>query len=162
MNTGYVKLADPGLPIPISAEFRKSEYCAPELIPPGSGPPQFPSDFYGLGVLIYEMLTGMPAFFDPDPERLQVMVTDGVLRFPGHVSKEARDLVSKLMARNIRVRLAHVEMTKTHSFFGSVDWNMLETKQVKPEWIPDSSDQIFKVIEEVEDVASRNLSKYVL
>ncbi|MFV9504539.1 MAG: protein kinase domain-containing protein [Oscillochloridaceae bacterium umkhey_bin13] len=37
------------------------DYTAPELAPPVNGPPGYPADVYGLGLISYEMLAGHPA-----------------------------------------------------------------------------------------------------
>lgn len=50
-------------------------------------------DWYLLGVLFYEMLTGMPPFFDENREKLFKNIKEGDLKIPNYVSPEAVNLL---------------------------------------------------------------------
>ena len=58
------------------------EYLAPEILRrSGHGKP---SDWWSLGALLYEMLTGMPPFYSRDRDRLFDKILHSKLRFPNY------------------------------------------------------------------------------
>ena len=54
-------------------------------------------DWWTLGILIYEMLSSYPPFYDEDPMKTYAKIMHGKIAFPSHFSKEAIDLVKKLL-----------------------------------------------------------------
>jgi serine/threonine protein kinase len=94
------------------------------------------ADWYQLGVLLYEMLTGAPPYFSPIREVMLKSIEKGKLTFPKWVSEVARDLISKLMIRDTKTRLGSgengVEEIKNHPFFQGIDWNDVLLRKLKP------------------------------
>ncbi|KAL1923623.1 uncharacterized protein VTP21DRAFT_8603 [Calcarisporiella thermophila] len=115
------------------------EYLAPEIITTkGYGKA---ADFYALGVLIFEMLAGHPPYHDPDPMRLyEKIVAAKRPRFPSHFDGAAKDLIKRLLAKDLSKRLGNLkggcEDVKRHKWFESVDWGKLVRKEVTPPYIP--------------------------
>lgn len=62
-------------------------------------------DIWGLGVLLYEFLCGKPPFEDTDERQTYKRIRSGNIYFPPHISKEAKDLISKMLAKNPDHRL---------------------------------------------------------
>jgi serine/threonine protein kinase len=57
-------------------------------------------DFYSLGALLFEMLTGLPPLYDEDRVKIydKLLTVEPVI--PESLSQEARDLISKLLKKN--------------------------------------------------------------
>ncbi len=80
-------------------------YMAPEHF---EGRTTFASDIYSIGVMIYEMVTGVLPFFDLNPNRIEEMVARGrftppILKNRG-VGKAFNDIIVKAMARDLSQR----------------------------------------------------------
>jgi len=97
------------------------------------------ADWWSLGALVYEMLTGIPPFYSRDRDRLFAKILSARLRFPDHLSEEAIDLLEKLLNRDPNERLGAVggaEEIKNHIWFKDVDWDQLFLRRVPPPFIP--------------------------
>ena len=68
------------------------EYLAPELLL-GQGYTKT-VDWWTLGVLLFEMLTGLPPFYDENTNEMYRKILQDELRFPEEVGNEARSLLS--------------------------------------------------------------------
>lgn len=95
-------------------------------------------DWWSLGVIIYEMLTGLPTFYS---ENIDKMFRDIVCKqpvFPPYVSLEAKSLLSQLLQKDPSLRLGrHGALeVKSHPFFASIDWNALLARTLKPPFAP--------------------------
>ena len=100
--TGSVKVADFGLTRPVQEDsptltlIGSANYIAPEVVRRESSGP--PADLYSLGVILYEMLTGVPPFRGPSPYAVSMAHVDEPFpelrrRFPG-VDPEVADIVA--------------------------------------------------------------------
>ncbi|KAM3142490.1 hypothetical protein pb186bvf_005392 [Paramecium bursaria] len=88
-------------------------------------------DWYLLGVLLYEMLVGIPPYYNQNREQLFENIKKGPLRIPKNMSEDAKDLIKKLLNRDPAQRLGVVndaQDIKSHPFFSSVKWTDLENK----------------------------------
>lgn len=88
-----------------STRIGSPPYMAPEHF---QGRAIFASDIYSLGVMMYEMVTGVLPYFDINPVRLEELVALGRFTPPNlknrRVSKEFSDIVSRAMARDLSQR----------------------------------------------------------
>jgi len=84
-------------------------------------------DWYLLGVLIYEMLVGVPPYFNIEKTKLFENIQQGPLKIPHTMTQPARDLILKLLNRNPAKRLGSslrdAEEIKEHDFFREIDWD---------------------------------------
>ncbi len=88
-----------------STRIGSPPYMAPEHF---QGRATYASDVYSLGVMMYEMVTGVLPFFDLNPSRIEEMVAAGRFTPPNlknrAVSKAFSDVVVKAMARDLSQR----------------------------------------------------------
>lgn len=67
-------------------------------------------------------------------------ILHGKLVFPNDMSSNTRDIIEKLLQRDPALRLGSgptdSEEVKAHQYFESIDWNLLEQKQITPPWKP--------------------------
>lgn len=94
-------------------------------------------DWYLVGVLLYEMLVGIPPYFSSNKDQMFKNIKSGPLRMPERLSKDTKDFIIKLLNKNPSKRLGagkgDSEELKSHPFFEGVNWDdVLERKQVMP------------------------------
>ena len=121
-------------------------YIAPEIIL--DQPYSFPVDWWALGVLLYEMLAGKSPFnVDLDnPEQnseeyLFQVIIEKTVRIPRHLRVNAHSILKGFLNKNPSERLgSNVEYgfqeIMSHPFFKTIDWELLEQKQVTPPFRP--------------------------
>jgi serine/threonine protein kinase len=114
---------------------------APELVknlPYGQG-----VDWWAVGVMVFEMLTGQPPFYydendSADPVRGQKLnnkIVNDEVDIPDNMSLDAASIVLKLLMKDPKQRLGSkgsVNRVRRHPFFKGIDWKALEEKRVKP------------------------------
>uniref|UniRef100_A0A9J7Y3R9 cGMP-dependent protein kinase n=1 Tax=Cyprinus carpio carpio TaxID=630221 RepID=A0A9J7Y3R9_CYPCA len=101
-HRGYAKLVDFGFAKKIG--FGKKtwtfcgtpEYVAPEIILNKGH--DISADYWSLGILMYELLTGSPPFSGPDPMKTYNIILRGIdmIEFPKKITKNAANLIKKL------------------------------------------------------------------
>ena len=115
------------------------EYLAPELLL-GQGYTKA-VDWWTLGVLLYEMLTGLPPFYSEDVNEMYRKILQDPLRFGDEVSRDARSILTLLLDRDPSKRLGTgsngANDIKSHDFFAKhIDWSRLMAKKVQPPFKP--------------------------
>jgi len=112
------------------------EYLAPEILE-GNGYGKA-ADWWSYGTLLFEMLNGLPPFYDEDVQEMYTKILSAELEMPDFISNEAADLLVKLLERDPKARLgqqpAHL---KSHPFFAKIDWKLLLEKKFPPPWVPE-------------------------
>lgn len=102
-------------------------YLAPEMLKRSGHGKSI--DWYLLGVLLYEMLVGIPPYYSNNKEQLYENIQRGPLKLPNFLSEEARALLIALLNRNPTRRLGSsasgVDDIKNHVFFKDIDWNIV-------------------------------------
>lgn len=136
---GYIKVADFGFAKKIGRERTFTicgtpDYQAPEVIMRRGTSKA--ADYWGLGVLIFEMLVGDPPFksVSGDPWDTFRRTLSGRFYVPNFISAEAADLIYKLLQVNPERRLGSgrggAEDIKHHRWFAQVDWAGLKEKTI--------------------------------
>ena len=95
-------------------------------------------DWWSLGTLLYEMIAGLPPFYDRNRQTMYRKILEAPLEPPAFMSAEAADLCAKLLVREPTARLGYgggAEI-KRHAFFRGIDWAKLERVELEPPWKP--------------------------
>ncbi|XP_014482440.1 PREDICTED: serine/threonine-protein kinase N isoform X2 [Dinoponera quadriceps] len=152
---GYVKIADFGLcKEGMGYGDRTGTFCgtpeflAPEVLTETSYTRAV--DWWGLGVLIFEMLVGESPFPGDDEEEVFDSIVNDEVRYPRFLSLEAIAIMRRLLRKNPDRRLGSSERdaedVKKQAFFRHIAWDDLLLRRVKPPFVP--------VIQSVEDVSN--------
>ncbi|XP_052448747.1 serine/threonine-protein kinase N2 isoform X3 [Carassius gibelio] len=144
-SDGFVKIADFGLcKEGMGYGDRTSTFCGtPEFLAPEVLTDSMYTravDWWGLGVLIYEMLVGESPFPGDDEEEVFDSIVNDEVRYPRFMSPESVSIIQKLLQKNPEKRLGAGEQdaneVKRHRFFQGIDWEALLAKRVKPPFLP--------------------------
>ncbi|UKJ90586.2 CAMP-dependent protein kinase, beta-catalytic subunit [Theileria orientalis] len=130
---GYIRLVDFGFAKVIRDGGRTwtvcgtYEYLAPEVfLKKGHG---FQADFYSLGVLLYELLVGVPPFYSSDPQVTYKLALNHQIKFPKYLCSSSRSLIKKLLEINPEKRLGNdINDVYFHDFFSGIDFNRILLK----------------------------------
>ncbi|CAD2218223.1 RAC serine/threonine-protein kinase [Angomonas deanei] len=114
------------------------EYLAPEFLMGKTYGREV--DWWSLGVLMYEMLFGIPPFYDENQNAMYELILTAPLTFDDEitVSDEAKDLLTRLLDRNPTTRLQNVEDFTKHPFFKTMDFKKLYDRKIPPPFKPDA------------------------
>lgn len=142
---GYVKLADFGLcKEGMGYGDRTGTFCgtpeflAPEVLTETSYTRAV--DWWGLGVLLFEMLVGESPFPGDDEEEVFDSIVHDEVRYPTFLSVEAVAIMRRLLRKNPERRLGTSEKdaddVKKQAFFRNISWEDLLAKKLKPPFVP--------------------------
>uniref|UniRef100_A0A182K5Y2 cGMP-dependent protein kinase n=1 Tax=Anopheles christyi TaxID=43041 RepID=A0A182K5Y2_9DIPT len=132
---GYAKLVDFGFSKFIGYSSKTwtfcgtPEYVAPEIILNKGHDRSV--DYWALGILIHELLTGIPPFTAADPMKTYNIILKGIdmVNFPKHMSRAAVSLIKRLCRDVPSERLGYqrggVQDIKKHKWFQGFDWDGL-------------------------------------
>nr|XP_045598842.1 cGMP-dependent protein kinase, isozyme 1-like [Procambarus clarkii] len=145
-STGYAKLVDFGFSKKLGPSSKTwtfcgtPEYVAPEIILNKGHDKAV--DYWSIGILMYELLTGTPPFTASDPMKTYNIILKGIdmIDFPQHVSRNAISLIKRLCRESPAERLGYqrngIQDIKKHKWFLGFDWDGLRTRSLQPPIIP--------------------------
>lgn len=97
-------------------------------------------DWWGLGVLVYEMLVGESPFPGDIEEEIFEAITRDEVKYPRYLSNESVQIMRRLLKKNVERRLGSSEKdaedVKKQAFFKNIDWDGLLKKRVRPPFVP--------------------------
>uniref|UniRef100_A0A5S6QVC2 non-specific serine/threonine protein kinase n=1 Tax=Trichuris muris TaxID=70415 RepID=A0A5S6QVC2_TRIMR len=143
---GHIKIADFGLCKEDISFGEKTktfcgtpEYLAPEVLEENDYGRAV--DWWGTGVVMYEMMCGRLPFYSKDHEKLFELILTGVVRFPTKLSAEAKSLLSGLLVKDPNTRLGagpeDAREIMIHPFFAPIDWQALYERRIEPPFKPE-------------------------
>ncbi|XP_060535747.1 serine/threonine-protein kinase N isoform X4 [Cylas formicarius] len=152
---GYVKIADFGLcKEGMGFGDRTGTFCgtpeflAPEVLTETSYTRAV--DWWGLGVLIFEMLVGESPFPGDDEEEVFDSIVNDEVRYPRFLSLESIAIMRRLLRKSPDRRLGSSERdaedVKKQAFFRHIQWEELLHRRVPPPFVP--------TVQSMEDVSN--------
>lgn len=108
-------------------------------------------DWWSLGALLYDMLTGAPPFTAENRKKTIEKILKSKLNLPPYLTPDARDLIRKLLKRSPIQRLGSgpedAELIKRHPFFRHINWSELFNRRaeppIKPSLVSDDDTSLF-------------------
>ncbi|KAL7878237.1 hypothetical protein AOLI_G00092110 [Acnodon oligacanthus] len=142
---GHIKITDFGLckeGITNEATMKTfcgtPEYLAPEVLEDNDYGRAV--DWWGLGVVMYEMMCGRLPFYNQDHERLFELILMEEIRFPRSLSPDAKSLLAGLLKKDPKQRLGgssdDAKEVMGHKFFVSINWQDVLQKKLIPPFKP--------------------------
>lgn len=138
---GHLLLTDFGLSkVAVDGEGANSfvgtiDYLAPEIIQGHEY--SFAVDWWSLGALGHDLLTGSPPFTAGNNKKIQEKILKGQLKMPFFLGPDAKDLLTRLLRKNPKHRLGanmakDIPTIKSHRFFRKIDWKKLKVRELEP------------------------------
>ena len=142
---GYARLTDFGLAKFIKKEELAKTFCGtPEYLSPeilrGEGHNR-PSDWWCVGILVYEMMFGIPPYVDKNMNQMYRMILKEKIKFRAgiKVSDSCKDFINRLLEKDPNKRLGSkfdsLEVLN-HDWLKEVDIQLLIAKKYKAPFIP--------------------------
>lgn len=132
-SKGYLRLSDFGLAKMVntsncSVTSGTPGYIAPEVV--NGRTSSFSSDFYSVGVIGYELLTGKRPYAFQSKEDMKNALNKF---YRGNVSENFIDFIRGLLKVNSKRRLGAkgIEEIMRHPWFKNFDWEKLEKKEIQ-------------------------------
>lgn len=144
-SDGHVRITDFGLSKEnVTDDSVKSfcgtpEYLAPEVLKRKKYGKAV--DWWSLGTLLFEMIAGLPPFYDNNREKMYKKVLNAELKFPAYMSAGARSVCRGILQRDPLKRLGYngAAEIKSHPFYGDLKWQDVYDKKITPDFVPKTS-----------------------
>lgn len=149
-SEGHIKLTDFGLckeEITFGATTRTfcgtPEYLAPEVLEDNDYGRAV--DWWGVGVVMYEMMCGRLPFYSRDHEVLFELILVEEVKFPARLTALAKGILSGLLTKDPTKRLGggklDAEEVKSHPFFATINLQDLYNKKIEAPFKPEVRSQ---------------------
>lgn len=146
-SDGHIKIADFGFAkLCMTTTWTlcgTPDYLAPEIV--NQQRYNKSVDWYALGVLIFEMLSGLPPYHQGDSPNHLVLyerITRGpaYIKWPAAFSENATDIILKLMESDPSRRYGNLQHGAgdvfAHPWFREVDWEKLAAREITAPFLP--------------------------
>ena len=133
---GHIKLCDFNLAKEnIDDNTRAMSFCgspmylSPEML--GQDGVKKSADIYGIGLIIYEIIVGKPAYYTTNPQLLYNNIASNNINFnhPRIETQEEKDLLKRILMLQPEMRLSISDM-KRHPYFKEIDWDKVMKKEL--------------------------------
>jgi len=144
-SEGHISLTDFGLAKEMIMDEKTKTFCgtleymSPEMVEgKGYG---MPTDWWSLGILIYDMFCGEPPFRSKNNSTLYQKILKDKIRLPAYLSAESHSIIKSFCNRNEPKRLGSgknsIKDIKSHPFFNGINWKKLFEKDIPPPFTPE-------------------------
>merc|ERR1719419_246329 len=160
-KTGHIKMTDFGLSKNLEGKNLMKTFCgsttylAPEVIVHKTREKGYTKavDWWSFGVMFYEMLTGLPAFYDRNTQLNYVKIMYANIPMHKNFSRPCRSLIFDLLEKDPQHRIQRFDQVREHPFFKTLDWDALLNMQIKvplkPTWEVEEEGPLSEVLNEV-------------
>lgn len=139
---GYLKITDFGFCKKINRNRTYTfcgtpEYVAPEIIMHKGY--SFSSDWWSLGILVFEMNAGYAPFFDENQMQMFDYIVSGKFTSPKYFSQSLQNFIEALLIeplKRIGCLKNGIADVKGHLWFNRLDWDLLWKKKMVPSYLP--------------------------
>ncbi|MGH0135686.1 UNVERIFIED_CONTAM: hypothetical protein FKN15_057901 [Acipenser sinensis] len=144
---GHCKLADFGMckegifeGVETGTFCGTPDYIAPEILQEMLYGPSV--DWWALGVLLYEMLSGHAPFEAENEDDLFESILNEEISYAAWLSQDSVDILKAFLTKNPSRRLGCVpsqggeSVIPLHPFFREIDWELLNRRQLEPPFKP--------------------------
>ncbi|XP_048341154.1 ribosomal protein S6 kinase alpha-5 isoform X2 [Sphaerodactylus townsendi] len=126
------------------------EYMAPDIVKGGEAGHDKAVDWWSLGVLMYELLTGASPFTVDGEKNSQTEISRRILKseppYPQEMSVLAKDVIQSLLMKDPKKRLgcgsSGADEIKQHPFFQKINWDDMAAKKVPAPFKPVIRDEL--------------------
>ena len=144
-SNGYIKLFDFSFGKKLENESDMTyttcgtpEYYSPEMI--NKTGYNISTDFWQLGILLYELLVGCTPFMDIEPLKMYQKINKSKIMFPKTMNKNAKTLIKHLLIVDVNKRLGCtkkgiIELID-NPFFEGFDWKGLLYRNLEAPYVP--------------------------
>uniref|UniRef100_A0A915PTR6 Ribosomal protein S6 kinase n=1 Tax=Setaria digitata TaxID=48799 RepID=A0A915PTR6_9BILA len=155
-ENGHIKLTDFGLSKELTDNelHRANSYCgtieymAPEVVERTAEGYDETVDWWSLGIIAFELLTGCSPFTVDGHSNTSRDIAKRILTkpvpFPRNFHKFALDFINRLLEKSARYRLGRngVDEIKNHPFLADTDWLKCERRELEPPIVPKISNDV--------------------
>lgn len=144
---GHIKLTDFGLAKDLLSTPTTSTFCgtnhylAPEIVKGDNY--SYEIDWWALGVLLCEMLTGVTPFDGETRMQIFTSIVEEEPQIPLGVDDDARELIAWLLTKDPKLR-PDFDLLSAHRFFSCLDWEYVYDKRYIPTYVPEIPDLVAK------------------
>lgn len=142
---GHCKLIDFGFSTPCPAQAKMQTICGtPAYLSPEQLDGKLTNgytrvvDWWSLGVLLYELLTGKTPFCkssSDSPYEIFLRILKNKIYFPFFFDKEAKEFIARLCHPNLEKRLCAAEDIKVIPYF-TAPWQAVYERRLVPPYVP--------------------------
>lgn len=141
-KTGHVKIADFGFSKEVTdvtwTLCGTPDYIAPEVV--ASKPYNKSVDWWSLGILIFEMLTGYTPFYSQTQMKVYENILFGEVHYPSYLHFTVVNLLQQLISKDLSKRLGNsshgARDVKAHPWFADVVWERLLNRDIETPYDP--------------------------
>ncbi len=142
-SDGYIKLTEFTYSKKLKSDYTYTscgfpEYCPPEMI--NKSGHNKSADFWQLGILLYEMLTGYPPFIEENTNKLYAKINKGKIHFPKGFNNNAKMIIKQFLKVDPKKRLGCTEKgiyeIIKQPFFADFDWEGLLHRKLEAPILP--------------------------